>query len=443
MITPVTEYFIGSYLREERDVINQFRIRTVFQMILVALTIMTLVLFIYLISGYVLESVRTFLLIIFFTVTLFYLKASKNVYTVAHVLLWLAWLGYAVNLFFFFQKFDTMMTLLAAINIIFAFHVLGQRWGIFYFFIHFLPAIGLALLNYNKVKFTDFAPHIPHPVENAISAVLVCLALIYLVYQYQQAFIISKIKLEDTLKELQKAKDMAEEMNRLKTNFLSNMSHEIRTPINGILGISQILEMETKDPALLQYIEIQKQSGRRLLTTITSILNLARLESEKEQLKLTVIDINLIVKNCADAHALLALAKNLKFHVDINDNNFLCLSDHTMLYHVISNVIGNAIKFTEKGDVSIITSLSPSMANFICITVSDTGIGISKEFLPKIFNPFEQESTGHNRGYEGTGLGLPISKRYVELLGGEILVNSEKGKGSTFRILLPRYLAKA
>jgi len=103
----------------------------------------------------------------------------------------------------------------------------------------------------------------------------------------------------------------------------------------------------------------------------------------------------------------------------------------------VHNIVGNAIKFTENGEVNIHISVCPK--NNVSIRVTDTGIGISKEFLPKVFNAFEQESTGHGRGYEGSGLGLSISKRYIELLGGEIVVDSEKNEGSTFEILLPRY----
>lgn len=441
MFSPVN-YFIGDYLREEKDVVNQFRIRMVFNLVLFALLLMAAVLTIYLVAGYGIssETIRTSCLIILFSSSLFYLKIRKSIYEIAHLTLWLSLANYFFNLIFLFQRFDAMMTLLAAINIIFAFHILGQRWGIIYFLIHFIPSVTVSLLNYYKIKFINYPTHLPNPVEQLLSVVLVSLILIYLIYQYQEAFRVSKIKLEETLIELQRAKYLAEEMNRLKTNFLSNMSHEIRTPINGILGISQIIEMESRDPSILQYIEIQKQSGKRLLNTITSILNLSRLESDKEQLKLIVVNINKVVSECAQSLQSIAHNKGLSYDVAISTTTLLCLSDEMMLKHVITNVIDNAIKFTETGGIRILTSLSTHIPNHISISIFDTGIGISKDFLPKLFNPFEQESTGLNRGYEGTGLGLPISKRYIELLGGELNVSSEKNKGSTFLINLPRYM---
>ena len=223
-------------------------------------------------------------------------------------------------------------------------------------------------------------------------------------------------------------------MNRLKTNFLSNMSHEIRTPINGILGLSQVINLETDNPDIKAYVKLQQQSGKRLLNTITSILDLSRLEAKNSQLALKQIDINNLTLECIHSLASLARQKGLHFTYLPSDKPLICLADETMLYQVINNIVGNAIKFTEKGAVEVCTGALNANA---LIIVRDTGIGISEDFLPRIFNPFEQESTGRSRSHEGTGLGLSISKKYIELLGGEITIESEKDKGSTFRIALP------
>jgi signal transduction histidine kinase len=239
------------------------------------------------------------------------------------------------------------------------------------------------------------------------------------------------------VEELKTAKELAEEMNRLKTNFLSNMSHEIRTPINGILGLSQVIEMETDNYEIKNYVKLQQQSGHRLLNTITSILDLSRIEAERSQLKLKIIDLNILIRESILPLEGLARNKRLTFSFKPSTEKLQCLSDETMLYQVINNVVGNAIKFTEKGEVTI-TTINRNNSH-VSIAVNDTGIGISEDFLPRIFNSFEQESTGRSRSHEGSGLGLAISKKYIELLGGEILIASKKDHGSTFEIVLPAY----
>jgi len=144
-----------------------------------------------------------------------------------------------------------------------------------------------------------------------------------------------------------------------------------------------------------------------------------------------------LVQECILPLEGLARSKELSFSFNPSPEKLQCLSDETMLYQVINNVVGNAIKFTDKGEVVISTHLREN--THVNIRVKDTGIGISEDFLPRIFNSFEQESTGRSRSHEGSGLGLSISKKYIELLEGEILIESKKNHGSVFEIMLPRY----
>jgi len=274
-------------------------------------------------------------------------------------------------------------------------------------------------------------------VEVIVTLCLIFFIIVYLIYHYHQAFELAKVNIRKSMDELTTAKELAEEMNRLKTNFLSNMSHEIRTPINGILGLSQVIELESDSNEIKGYVQLQQQSGKRLLNTITSILDLSRIESQRDQLKLKIIDLNHLIKECIQPLEGLAKGKKLMFSFNPSSNVIQVLSDETMLYQVINNIAGNAIKFTDKGEVTIATRLKGT--THAIIVVKDTGIGISEEFMPRIFNSFEQESTGRSRSHEGSGLGLSISKKYIELLGGEILVESIKEKGSVFEIILPVY----
>ncbi len=234
--------------------------------------------------------------------------------------------------------------------------------------------------------------------------------------------------------EVIRAKQLAEEVSKLKSNFLANMSHEIRTPLNGMIGLSNLLEKETDLVKIKELVTLQKQSNNRLLNTLTGILNFARLESEFEGMPLKRINVFDIITNAYNSLKTQASAKNLEISLVCNDSNLYTLADDGLFYQVFHNLIHNAIKFTNQGKVVIVIG---KKEKYINVNVSDTGIGIANDFADKIFFPFLQESQGENRHYQGNGLGLSIAKRYVELLGGSITVNSVKGKGSSFEVLLP------
>ena len=430
-------YFIGDYLASEPDILKQASIILMYNILVlceVTLIILTLT---HLINSNYGQVIKGIIILLLFLGCLFYMKFFRRLDIIGNVMILISWANIVVDVFVLFQDINMFPAFIAILNVIFAFHILGSRAGFVYATLHFLAFLTFIVMKSQHLLTWEKPPLILSPTQLLVSFVLVFFILIYLVYHYHQAFQMAKQHLDHSIDELRRAKEMAEEMNRLKTNFLSNMSHEIRTPINGILGISQVIELESKEETIRQYVRLQKKSGRRLLDTINSILSLSRIEAQKEMLLLSVVDMNKVVHESATSLEELAKYKGLRFKVNEHTEEVLCLSDETMLYQVVHNIVGNAIKFTEEGEVNIIVSICPQ--NNVSIRVSDTGIGISKEFLPKVFNPFEQESMGHSRGYEGSGLGLSISKKYIELLGGEISVESEKNKGSSFEILLPRY----
>ncbi|MCU0446505.1 MAG: PAS domain S-box protein [Microscillaceae bacterium] len=235
--------------------------------------------------------------------------------------------------------------------------------------------------------------------------------------------------------ELLVAKEQAETMNRLKSNFLANMSHEIRTPVNGIIGLAQVMKEENNLEDIHFYLDLQIQSGKRLLDTLNNILQLSRLESETTNAYLDNINIHHLLKEILPPLRSLANDKNIQLNFLPCGEEAVCVSDTKLLAQVLIHVIGNAIKFTENGFVTVQTFVQPNQD--LQIEVIDTGIGISAEFLPKIFNAFEQESSGMQRTYEGAGLGLTITKKYLDILNGQIEVQSQKGKGSIFKIILP------
>jgi signal transduction histidine kinase len=434
-VNQLREYFIGDYLRQSPDVLRQATIRLVYNIVIVSLLALAVFFSIYVVKGFHYQLVKGLVIIGLFGTLLFYLKYKKNVTPVCHLLILISWANNTINIYLF-NDYSFFIALLTVSNIIFAFHTLGSRWGLIYSILHFLPVSTHFILKGIGVNIRSTPPQQMAFIEGLITLVLIFLIIVYLIYHYHKAYELAQKSLEQSIVELKRAREVADEMTRLKTNFLSNMSHEIRTPINGILGISQVIEIETKDEQIKKYVAIQQLSGRRLLNTISSILELSRLEAEQSNLKLKVIDVNTLVHDEMKSLEPLARNKHLKFSFAPSLLPLICLADENLMRQVIHNVVVNGIKFTDRGGVAITTDFTESRDYFV-IEVTDTGLGISEEFLPRIFNPFEQESTGRSRTYEGTGLGLSIAKKYIELLGGQIRVISEKSKGSTFRIILP------
>ena len=238
--------------------------------------------------------------------------------------------------------------------------------------------------------------------------------------------------------ELIRSKEKAEEMNRLKSVFLANMSHELRTPMVGILGFAQILKEQLSGTDNVEMAELLVKSGKRLLTTLESILEFSQLESKQvyiNNVKINVAEkINKLIENFADH----LNEKKLNLKLDIKSKELSLLVDDRLFSQALNNVIDNAIKFTMKGGVTIeIDKVLERNIVWGAIRISDTGIGISKEKQKVIFEDFRQASEGKSRNFEGNGLGLTVAKKIIEMLNGYITVESELGMGSQFTIYLP------
>ena len=237
--------------------------------------------------------------------------------------------------------------------------------------------------------------------------------------------------------ELTVARDAAEAANRSKSTFLANMSHELRTPLNAVIGFSQLME---KDPALAElqrrHVEIINHSGNHLLTLINDVLELSKIESGKIEMRQEEVDPLVLLKQVVGMMRLRAEQAGLALHLEAGDLPATVVLDPLMLRQILINLLSNAIKFTPAGKVSL-TVRSADRGNGIVglhFIVLDTGIGIRTEDRGRIFRPFEQAGAPHQQG--GTGLGLSISQQYVGMMGGELVVESAPGKGSSFSFVL-------
>lgn len=257
-----------------------------------------------------------------------------------------------------------------------------------------------------------------------------------------------KLITEKSNQQLKKAKEEAESANRSKSEFLANMSHEIRTPLNAVIGFSEVLSDLVDNKQQKSYLDSIKTAGESLLLLINDILDLSKIEAGQLEIKNSQIDTRSIFKKIEQIFLKEIMDKNLKIIVEIDQKlpETLYL-DQTRLRQILLNLVGNAVKFTEKGTIKL--SAEPIKYTEITnkidlnISVKDTGIGIHKKDLKKIFESFEQQSGQDSDKYGGTGLGLSITKRLIELMNGQIDVISIKDQGTTFTITLKDVMVSA
>ncbi len=235
------------------------------------------------------------------------------------------------------------------------------------------------------------------------------------------------------------AKNIAEESNRLKSALLVNMSHELRTPMNGVLGFAELIMAADIPQEVKEMVEFISRSGKRLMKTLDSIMTLAQLESGTKPILEKVAEVNISkeLTRLTSTYESAIADKNLSLQTDIQNDVYIN-TEIRLLTYALSKIIDNAVKFTHAGSITItLQAIYQNAEPWISIAVADTGIGIPHDHLKTIFHEFRQVSEGYGRKYEGSGLGLSITKRIVNIFKGKILVQSTEKLGSTFTILLP------
>ena len=244
---------------------------------------------------------------------------------------------------------------------------------------------------------------------------------------------------------LRQEKIKAEKANEAKSIFLFNMSHDIRTPMNAIVGYSQLMKKELTNPKLVHYQEMIEQSSKLLLSIINNVLDMARVESGKMELDENFEVVGNVSQLVCSAFAAEASRKNIKLHENVNVEHKYVIVDSTKMQEILSNLISNAIKYTPEGGKVLIDvqELPYDKEGYVLIQtkVTDTGIGMSEDFLPSLFDLFTRERNTTLSKIPGTGLGMAIVKNFVDLMNGSIEVESKLGKGSTFTITIPHKIA--
>jgi len=250
------------------------------------------------------------------------------------------------------------------------------------------------------------------------------------------------------IRDLKRARDSSDAMNRAKTEFISNMSHEIRTPLNGILGMLEILNASELPLDKQSCVNSALKSSKRLNQLLANILELAQLDIGHNQLKLCCIDLRDTVEGMHESFAPIAQTNNLRFDISVDESlPEYVEGDVIRLQQVLQNLLGNAFKFTQEGHVALIVVPEPSEDPNseeigIRFIIKDSGIGIPNEKLQEIFDIFTQADSSYNKGFEGAGLGLSISKQLVSMMGGSITATSSVNQGSTFSFVVPFEIVK-
>lgn len=237
-----------------------------------------------------------------------------------------------------------------------------------------------------------------------------------------------------TRKRLLDAMRKSEELSDLKSSLLNNVTHEFKSPLHRIIGLCEVLEKDIAEKSSQHFLHEIKSSGERLLNSLTAMMEVSKMDSLDQRQELSPISVQQVIEEMIEMHIARARAKGLSLSFHCDADLPIIAGDAFLLKQSLKIILGNAIKFTQKGQIVMSATMDDQQ---IHILISDTGIGIDDDFLAHLFSPFTQESSGHDRLHEGLGLGLSLVKRYVEIMNGKIEIKSRKGEGTTAKLSLP------
>jgi len=434
---------INNILSDDDSILDQARIRLLYYGLgIVFIALAAILSNVYLQHQPILTATSIIMLVfsaIFFKV----LTYKGNWAVVSHGLLILATLVNLGDVYITLQNVNIITIQMVILVIIFSFYMLGQTYGLFYSILNLMPVLIFLVIQYNNSYFIQLKPEQVDQSTIIIAVFANFILLIYIHSHFYTAFYRNIQELKKTSEDqrylnvqFEKAIDKAEKSSQAKSEFLSTMSHEIRTPLNAVIGMSNLLLMSNPRHDQKENLEILKFSGSNLLAIVNDVLDFNKIESGKVVFENISFNLVELMQSICGGQRIKAEEKGLLFKLDVDSTlgKKVLFGDPTRLTQIIFNLISNAIKFTREGNIWVRTTCLEDRHNTITVNflVKDTGIGIEKNNLDTIFEPFAQESITTTRQYGGTGLGLAIIKRLLELQGLKMQVSSKIGQGSEF-----------
>jgi len=392
----------------------------------------------YFIIGIITGSLTTLSAILFK-----YLTYRPHYRTISHIALIVGTFSYLVNIYIAKQAVDPVSVSVIVLIMLFSFNMLGQKMGYLYSALNIVPTLLLLLLqNGNSFLITLK----PEKVDEStfILSLSACLVLILFVYShFYSSFINALSQLSETTEKqsalaakFESAIEKAQKSSEAKSEFLSTMSHEIRTPLNAVIGMTDLLMMGGPRPDQKENLEVLKFSAGNLLSIVNDVLDFNKIESGKLIFEKTRLNLHDLMNSICGGPSITARQKGLNFTLEVDNmlQRKILFGDPTRITQIVFNLVSNAIKFTTQGDILVKVACVEDRHDRLTVNfkVKDTGIGIPKERLDMIFEPFTQESVSTTRQYGGTGLGLAIVNRLLELQGLKINVSSTVNRGSEF-----------
>lgn len=426
----------GSYLAG-LDVLARGRQLLIFYLLLVGLLLTVLSIGRSLVIGSPINWLRTALFVLGLVLTFVFLRRTRDIARISYFLLFSSSFFLVMNACCVVGEINLAMLQLAMINTLFAFFMAGQRLGLFTAVVNFVPLLFLRLFNLDNYFSRYFQLGQLSEAQQMTNWIVMTMLMVYVIWHFQRAFKRYAVELEYSLAAqedlnlaLEQARMEAEASSRAKSNFLSVMSHEIRTPMNGIIGITELLQEQNRDKKQREYLDLLKFSADNLLGMLNNVLDYNRLDSGKFELEKLVFSPAYLFRQLVAGFQPMADDKRIKLSFQADALPERVIGDPTKLSQVLINLLGNAIKFTNEGEV--ILRVEVLKEDYFRISVYDTGVGIAEDKQLLIFEHFAQASADVSRKYGGSGLGLAIVKKLLLLMESDIQLQSKVGVGSTF-----------